>query len=191
MAESKDIQAKEVIEFLFTRQRQTYLAFATGLVRDAAVAEDIVSEAIASVWEHREGVRDMNAYLLTSIKNGCARHLRDSAIRRTEPMGDATADFDEFYAGTIETTSISEVYEQEIFNILLDTLSTMPETARSIFQMKKMDGRSYKEISAALGVTHAQIDHTLRRVMKALTAALSDYGPQIAIIAAGMGTLAQ
>lgn len=57
--------------------------------------------------------------------------------------------------------------------------------------MKKFEGKTYKEISSALGVSHATIDHTLRRILKRLSLALKDYGPQIAVIVAGIGSLPQ
>lgn len=38
----------------------------------------------------------------------------------------------------------------------------------------------------ALGVSHSAIDHTLRRVLRRLSLALKDYGPQIAVIVAGI-----
>ncbi len=81
------------------------------------------------------------------------------------------------------------MYANEIFNILMDTLAEMPEDARAIFRMKKFEGKSYREISSALGVSDAKIDHTLRKVIKRLSLALADYGPQIAVIVAAFPAL--
>ena len=64
-----------------------------------------------------------------------------------------------------------------------------PIYARTIFRMKKFEGKTYKEISEALGVSHSTIDHTLRRVLRRLSLALKDYGPQIAVIVAGMSAI--
>ena len=189
MKENGDI-TRTVIEFLFTRQRQTYLAFAKSLVHDEEAAKDILSDSIASVWEHREEIQDMQAYLFTTVKNNCLRYRRD---RKNNPavydkIAEIEQGFQDFYSRTIENSSVSKVYENEIFNILMDTLAEMPEDARTIFRMKKFEGKTYKEISSALGVSHATIDHTLRRILKRLSLALKDYGPQIAVIVASISS---
>ncbi len=183
-----DNNAAIVIEFLFKKQKQTWLAFAKGLVRDEEAAKDILSESIASVWEHRDRIDDIESYLFITLKNNCLRYRRDRSAHPEvyDRIYSAEGDFQEFYSNTIENSSISKVYESEIFNILMNTLSTMPEDAREIFQMKKFEGRSYREISEKLGVSTARIDHTLRRVLQSLSKALKDYGPQIAIILAAI-----
>lgn len=180
--------SKAVIEFLFKKQRQTYLAFAKGLVRDEEAAKDILSESMASVWEHRDIIEDMQAYLFTTVKNNCLRYRRDRALHLEvyDKISSVEGDFQEFYSRTIEESDISKVYESEIFNILMDTLSEMPQDAREIFQMKKFEGKSYKEISEKLGVSDAKIDHTLRKVLKRLSLALKDYGPEILVVMATM-----
>lgn len=177
-----------VIEFLFKKQKQTYLAFAKGLVRDEDAAKDILSESIASVWERRDRIDDIESYLFITLKNNCLRYRRDRSLHPKvyDNISAVEGDFQEFYSKTIEDSSISKVYENEIFNILMNTLSEMPEDAREIFQMKKFEGRSYKEISEKLGVSTAKIDHTLRQVLQSLSKALKDYGPQVAIILAAI-----
>ncbi len=189
MEDKEDIQ-KSVIEFLFLRQRQTFLSFAKGLVHDEEAAKDILSDSITAVWERREDVRDMNAYLFMTVRNNCLRYRRDSSrLSVRERLSEVEQGFEEFYSKTIENSSISEVYANEIFNILMDTLAEMPEDARAIFRMKKFEGKSYREISSALGVSDAKIDHTLRKVIKRLSLALADYGPQIAVIVAAFPAL--
>ena len=185
MSTDKDISV-EVIEFLLSRQRQTFVAFAKGLVRDEEAAKDIVSEAILSVWEKRDEIQDRQGYLFMAVKNGCLRYRRDSSIHRKahEHIAQVEQGLEDFYTQTIENSSISEVYEHEIFNILMETLAEMPEDAREIFRLKKFEGKTYKEISKELGVSEFKIDHTLRRVLQRLSEALKDYGPQIAVIAA-------
>ena len=182
-----DIPGK-VITYLLSRQRQTYIAFAKGLVHDEEAAKDIVSDAIMSVWTKREQIRDVQSYIFTAVKNNCLRYRRDRAIHQAvyDHIAKVEQGFQDFYSQTIENSCISDVYEHEIFNILMDTLSQMPEDAREIFRLKKFEGKTYNEISRILGVSESKIDHTLRSILRRLTHALEDYGPQIAIIFAAM-----
>ena len=179
-----DEKSRVVIEFLFSKQRQTFLSFATGLVHDSEVAKDIVSESYATVWEHRDEIEDFYSYLFKTVKNNCLQYRRGEKIHKDayERIARIEQGFQDFYSSTIENSNISSVYEREVLNILYDTLSRMPQEARRIFEMKKFEGRSYKEISAELGVTSARIDHTLRKVTKTLADALKDYAPLVAAI---------
>lgn len=168
----------ESIEFLFKEHWHVWLTYAKGMVHDEAVAQDIVSESVMSVWLRRDKVDNPQAYLLQTIRNNCLRHRRDTAIRETahRQMSKRDRDFEELYSHAIESATISPVLHKEVMEILLDTLAGMPEEASDIFFMKRFEGKSYKEISAALGVSHPRIDYVLRTVMAALTAALKDYG---------------
>lgn len=177
-----------VITYLLSKQRQTYIAFARGLVHDEEAAKDIVSDAIMSVWARRDQIRDMQSYIFMTVKNNCLRYRRDRAIHQAvyDHIAKVEQGFQDIYSQTIENSCISAVYEHEIFNIMMDTLSHMPEDAREIFRLKKFEGKTYKEISRILGVTESKIDHTLRSILRRLSKALEDYGPQIAIIFAAM-----
>lgn len=177
---------KTVIEFLFSQHKDLFLNLATGLVHDREVAKDILSESFAAVWEHRDEIDDFYNYLYTTVKNRCLLYRRGEKIHREayEHIARVEQGFQDFYSRTIENSDISRIYEQEIMNILYATLAEMPEEARQIFLMKKFEGKSYKEISAALGVSPARIDHTLRKVLDRLSEALKDYGPCITALLA-------
>ncbi len=179
-------RSTEVIEFLFQKHHRTYLAYARGMVHDEAIAEDIVSDSVMSVWLKRDSVENLQAYLLQTIRNNCLRYRRDTAIRDSvhRQMSKRDRDFEELYSHAIESATITPVYEKEVMEILLDTLSRMPEEASDIFIMKKFENKSYAEISQALGVSHARIDYILRKVMHALTHSLKDYSAQVAALAA-------
>ena len=62
----------------FSEFKPRFVAVACRYVRNAAVAEDIVSDSFMAFWEIRESLpADINipAYILTSVKNRCLNHL--------------------------------------------------------------------------------------------------------------------
>lgn len=126
---------------------------------DRAEAEDIVQETMIRVWNKRDewdGLESVEAYCLTVARN--------LAIDRSEKKDSQTMEL------TIEaeqTPDASSPYDRlvnkERLKLVHRLVGELPEKQRLIMQLRDVEGKSYKEIAAALRLTEEQVKVNLFR----------------------------
>ena len=126
---------------------------------DRAEAEDIVQETMIRVWNKRDewdGLESVEAYCLTVTRN--------LAIDRSEKKDSQTVEL------TIEaeqTPDASSPYDRlvnkERLKLVHRLVGELPEKQRLIMQLRDVEGKSYKEIAAALRLTEEQVKVNLFR----------------------------
>ena len=88
----------------------------------------------------------------------------------------------EYYSRAIESCDPSQIFTDEITEILKNTLRDLPDSQRRIFVMSRVDGKTYNEIAQELGLTYKQVDKSLQKTMKALRQSLGEYLPLALIL---------
>ena len=126
---------------------------------DRAEAEDIVQETMIRVWNKRDewnGLESVEAYCLTVARN--------LAIDRSEKKGSQTV---ELTIGGEQTPDASSPYDRlvnkERLKLVHRLVGELPEKQRLIMQLRDVEGKSYKEIAAALRLTEEQVKVNLFR----------------------------
>ena len=151
--------------------------FALYLSGDAALADDLVSEAFVRAWTAWERVElpTVRAYLFTIVRNLFLHHLRDE--RRHAPLDPEALD------GRPDPEERAS--HQRELAIVVAALGTLPEVDRSALLMRADEQVSYEEISAALGITVTAAKVKVHRArLKLAEARLAGRGPA----PAGSGT---
>lgn len=151
--------------------------FALYLSGDAALADDLVSEAFVRAWTAwgRVELPTVRAYLFTIVRNLFLHHVRDE--RHRAPLDPAVVDR---RPGPEERAS-----DQRELAIVFAALGELPEVDRSALLMRADEQVSYEEISAALGITVTAAKVKVHRArLKLAEARLAGRGPA----RAGRGT---
>ncbi|MCI1778498.1 MAG: RNA polymerase sigma-70 factor [Bacteroidales bacterium] len=159
---------------------RAFLAFAFSYIRDKAESEDIVMESIASLWENRyrwDRNSNLKALLLTIIKNKALNYLKHLKIRLSanEKIGDYKSREINLRISTLEECSPELIFSGEIDRIVKETLNTLPEKSRRIFNMSRYGGQSNKKIAESLGISVKAVEFHITRTLKSLRLALRDY----------------
>lgn len=126
---------------------------------DRAEAEDIVQETMIRVWNKRDEWDE-----LESVEAYCLTVARNLAIDRSEKKDSQTMEL------TIEaeqTPDASSPYDRlvnkERLKLVHRLVGELPEKQRFIMQLRDVEGKSYKEIAAALRLTEEQVKVNLFR----------------------------
>ena len=126
---------------------------------DRAEAEDIVQETMIRVWNKRDEWDE-----LESVEAYCLTVARNLAIDRSEKKDSQTMEL------TIEaeqTPDASSPYDRlvnkERLKLVHRLVGELPEKQRLIMQLRDVEGKSYKEIAAALRLTEEQVKVNLFR----------------------------
>jgi RNA polymerase sigma-70 factor (ECF subfamily) len=119
--------------------------FALYLSGDAALADDLVSEAFVRAWTARErvGMATVRGYLFTIVRNLFLKQRRHERhqVSLDERLADHRPGPDERAGG------------QRDLQVVLAALARLPEIDRAAVLMRADDGVSYEEIAAALGIS--------------------------------------
>jgi len=156
-------------ESLFRTYHPQLLSFATGYVKSVDVAEEVVGDVFAWVWEHRTSWHPhtgIAAYLFSAVRNRAytliKQHARDVRRIQTAHDPDVLTDVAAAYDPARQTES--DDYVAAVWRLV----AALPERRRAIITLRWQYERSWDEIAAILGMTPdaARVDH--RRALEQL-----------------------
>lgn len=177
---------------IFALSRTRFEVIANRYVRNAAIAEDIVSESFMTLWENRSRIipgENVQAYVLTIVRNKCLnwlsaqkRHLQIEQNVHKLRMDIVAEDI-----RSLEAFDPREIFSEEISAIIQRTLDQMPELTRRVFVARRFDEKNYKEIAEMYGITLRRVEFELSKAAKMLKIALKDYLPALLLLLSGGG----
>lgn len=168
-------------EAFFRATHSGLTRFADSLVRDSAVAADLVQEAYARLWERRadlDPTRSIKALVYRTVRNLAYNRARD---RRTR--ADLLA---EHAAGTPLATGVSDspLPDAEADAKALDLrltawIEALPDRQREALTLSRFDGLSHAEIADVMGVSPRTVNNHLVQALRTLRDRLHHFAPNL------------
>jgi RNA polymerase sigma-70 factor (ECF subfamily) len=158
-----DESERRKIAELYEKYRYDCIHTAMRIVKNSAAAEDAVQDAFVSVMRHKEKYLEMDCRsfrrsIVIIVKNKCIDLIRKNKHLAGVPLDDL--------AYTISSGEIpvdEQIINREEFERICGYLNELDEISRTVLQMKYLQGKSYKEIGDALGMTTKNVDVRLTR----------------------------
>jgi RNA polymerase sigma-70 factor (ECF subfamily) len=144
------------------------------IVRDAAVAEELVQDAMLELWRRRETLDaegSPQAYLFRATRNRALNHLRHLAVQRKSA---AMLRDDEGK----DATAPEELVAQELEAAVKEAIAALPPRCREVFELSRERGLKYAEIADALGVTVKAVEANMGRALRILRTRLARWLPE-------------
>lgn len=147
------------------------------IVEDHAEAEDITQEALIRLWGKcgtLASAADAETFGLTVCRN-----LAIDATRRTGRNHEQLDPQSEEFATPTGESPIEMLSQADRRRFLLWKISRLPERQRSVVQLRDIEGKSYREIAAIIGISEEQVKINLFRARQSLKEACKkdkDYG---------------
>jgi RNA polymerase sigma-70 factor (ECF subfamily) len=159
------LNAGEMIafEWLYNTYKHQLAGNLLKLVKSSDVAEDILHDVFVKVWENRTKIdpeRSFEGYLYRIAANMVADFYRKISKDRN---------YQEYLIAIQETVyqHIDELLENKYRRELIDkALTELPPKCRTVFQLCKIEGRSYEEVSNLLQISPNTISNHLNRANK-------------------------
>jgi RNA polymerase sigma-70 factor (ECF subfamily) len=146
------------------------------MLRDRAVAEELVQDVMLELWRRRETLDadgTAQAYLFQATRNRVLNYLRHLKIeQRSEPeiRGDAPS----------SPPADAQVVHEELDVALQRAVQALPDRCREVFELSRVHGLKYAEIASKLGISvktvEAQMGKALRLLRERLAPWLPDRG---------------
>lgn len=141
------------------------------LTRNDQDAEDIVQEAYLRAFRFYRGFRggDARPWLLTIVRNVYYTWLRQKPVGRLADFNEDVLRADPYFANPEEV-----LIENSGGVLLRKALETLPTRSREMLILRELDGMSYKQISAVVGVPTGTVMSRLSRARASLRQLLTD-----------------
>ena len=142
--------------------------FAMSMLRDEAEAEDVVQEVVIKLWKQRDQldhIQNMEAWTMRLTRNLSIDKIR-SKHRRFEPI-ETVIDLKESQRSPAKQLELSDAMEH-----LKKWIVQLPENQRLVFQLRDIEGMTYKEIGETLDMPLSQVKINLFRARQQIRAYL-------------------
>ncbi|WP_316791115.1 RNA polymerase sigma factor [Pedobacter frigoris] len=129
------------------------------LVKNVALAEELLQDVFVKIWEKRELIdteKSFKSFLYRIAQNLVTDLFRRAALDR-KMMQTFIAESTELYS------PFDEAEESYSKAILEKAMSTLPPQRKRVYTLIKIEGKSYEEVSALLGISVSTVnDHVVK-----------------------------
>ena len=142
----------ECFQNLFAKYSQPLYRFSLSYLKSTEAAEDVVQEVFLKIWRKRKEIdttKSFQSYLFTIALNVIRKHF-NKLTESNQLKHDLLISF----AENKETFDEKDDF-QDMVDKLEELIQQMPKRHRKIFRMKKLEGKSQKEIAdTSVSYTH-------------------------------------
>ncbi len=159
-------------EELFSACYAPLCSFAARYVHDGFVAEEIVQGLFCKIWERRERLDDsgsIRAYLYRAVRNEALKHRQ-----RVEPRRQSLEPVTSHYADPSPDPE-DDLSCLEFEKALERVLAELPERRRTVFDLSRTHGLTYREIAEMLGISIKTVETQMSRTLRHLERRLADF----------------
>lgn len=158
----KDILTIQEFEHAFDLYYTSLRNFLYYKTSQAELAEDVAQDAFVKLWETRDKIdkTSLKAYIFTIGNNLAINHLKRDQLKfkflnlQTSKQDIKTPEY------------LLEM--QEFDQKLQDTIARIPDGAREVFLMNRIDGLKYREIAEMLGLSMKAVEKRMSRALAIL-----------------------
>lgn len=147
---------------IFEHYSKSLFQFSLGYLKSKEAAEDIVQEVFIKIWNSRRNIKtntSFQSYLFKITLNSVRRYFNQLS-RFNDLKHDILVE-------SVDTKS--DFYDRTDYQFMLDKLDEfikrMPEKRREVFNLKKLEGKSLKEISEELNITTKTVEYHITEAM--------------------------
>jgi RNA polymerase sigma-70 factor, ECF subfamily len=147
---------------------------AEGMLRERAVAEEVVQDVMLELWRRRETLApdgSPQAYLFQATRNRALNHLRHV---RVEERGETNAAAEL----TMPAAADRGVAEEEIEHAVKAAIGALPPRCREVFELSRTHGLKYAEIAQTLGVSVKAVEAQMGKALRTLRERLAPWLPR-------------
>lgn len=163
---------ERAFEILFKKYYFQLTRFAWRYVDSKAIAEELVQDLLATLWENREewdmkNERTVRAYLYKSVKNLSLNYIKKKKIRDKydsewmEKKENPDFQFKETHREAQIREAISRAVEE------------LPSRSKMTYKLHRYDGLTYEEIGEVMDVSVKTVESQMSRTLKILRERLS------------------
>lgn len=135
-----------------------------------ADVDDVIQEAYARIWKAGiHSIAQPRAYFYTTIRNLLSEQARRARIVPMERMGE----IDSLRIISAEPGPDQRANARQELAQLLAAMSELPPQCRRVFELRKLDGLSQRDVAAAMGIAQKTVEKHLMKALLRIADAMS------------------
>jgi RNA polymerase sigma-70 factor (ECF subfamily) len=152
---------------IFDLYYETIRSFAYYKTGDVDLADDIVQEVFLKLWSNLKDVKEetVKALLYTIASNTIKNHFKHQKVVFNFQKQDQN--------NNTEDEADSNLRQEELNRKLQDALAEIPEKAREVFLMNRIEGLTYADIAERLGLSVKAIEKRMSEALSILRSRIS------------------
>ena len=165
--------AREAFDALFRTWYAPLVRAAEGVVRERAVAEELVQDVLLELWRRRTQLASdgtAQAYLFRSTRNRALNHLRHQLVAQRGAVHAAPPE-------SRDAAAPSELVAGEIDQAVKRALEELTPRCREVFELSRTHGLRYAEIAQTLGVSVKAVEAQMGRALRTMRERLAPWLP--------------
>lgn len=154
----------KAFDLLFEKYLHKLYLFATENIGDRELAREIVMDVLFKLWQNRENlehIKSLSAYLYSSVKYAIIDHYRKKSLQLTT-LEDL---HHEVLSGHQADTNL---IDRELQQALKDGVEYLSPQRRLIFEMKREQDLSHKEIAEHLDLSTKTVENHMTAAISSL-----------------------
>ncbi|MCK5137377.1 MAG: RNA polymerase sigma-70 factor [Bacteroidales bacterium] len=150
---------KTELEKVFHQYYSPLCNYASKIVADDFMAEDIVQNLFIQLWENNKlrDAKNIEHFLLRAVKYRCIDYLRTKKAKNE-------VSFESIHDKRI--TSENEITEEDIEPLFYYFTAKLPTKTREVFLLSRKSGLLYKEIAIEMGISVKTVENQMGRALR-------------------------
>ncbi len=162
---------KELFEASFHAYFEPMHRYAYTLLRNDALASDVVQATFMKWWETKtfvNGTEEAKRYLYTAVYRTALNAIRDTKTKMLHT---------EAYHISQKRGNVfnDPVVVAELSETIRNTVQSLPEQCRIIFSMSRNDGKKYAEIATTMNLSVKTVETQMGKALRILRERLAEY----------------
>ena len=158
---------------LFKKYFRRLCNFAYVITKDQMLSEDAVQQVFLNLLENchlMENIDSINSYLYISTKNNAINLLNQRKTRSKYEMS---------YFDNNKIDEVAKPALNQFSKLLREAISSLPGQCRVIYELKHIEGLTYKEIANYLEISQKTVENQIGIAFKKLRTKLLPYKNEI------------
>jgi RNA polymerase sigma-70 factor (ECF subfamily) len=178
---------RALFEILMRRHNQRLYRAARAVLKDEDEIEDVLQQAYVNAFTHLHQFEErsqVSTWLTRIVLNEAFGRRR--RMRQAESLTQVEGDLGEGPGGLMETITSAQpdperqAYAQELRDVLESAVDSLPETYRTVFMLRDVEGLSTSETGAGLGIGDEAVKTRLHRARAMIRRAVTAQIGQVA-----------
>lgn len=159
------MKEKVSLKHLFANHYKSLCYYAWDMVKDSALAEDLVQDAFLAYWDQRHRIStneaSIKSFLYTSIRHAVYNLARHHKVAEKYQQRHPLHDVD-------ETDYEHQIIMAELMGELHRLVANLPPACQQIFRLSYFDGLSNQEIASELSLALSTVKTQKQRALKVI-----------------------
>ncbi|SDG70346.1 sigma-70 family RNA polymerase sigma factor [Winogradskyella thalassocola] len=156
----------KALDLFFKKYYQKLCRFGVLFESNSHIIEEKVDDVFISLWSNRDQlnkIKNPKSYIYAILKNDLLRVKKNYEIRSLQ--NEDHLNNSSLYP-SIEDEIIANEQKEINRNVIKNVLESIPKRTRQIFEMSRIDGFKYKEISELLDIAPKTVENHIGLALK-------------------------